>query len=441
MDNKKLAVCAMFENEARYLPEWLAYHRLAGVAEFVLYDNGSTDDPALAIRGSPFAEHVTLIHWRQRPGQLAAYKHFIDIFAPGFDWVAFLDVDQFLLPLGRDTVVAALQSLDHAAAVLVQRRVFGPGAWQEAPPGLVIENYDRCAGDDDPANQHVATIARCSALLGVTDNPHEFRVNGSVFNTAGHLVPNNAIQVQPCYENLVVNHYHTRSRQDFLAKLSRAEATTRQDAPGLFDHLASVCQVRDATIQSFAAAVRASLGLDAMPAPPTETLSTGPLVPEIAAAETMPEAAAASGAEARETAASAAAASAAAALPEGHAPTAASGPIAASLATQTPQAADVPGMAPDSRVTPPDAVAPAPVQAPAWVTRGQDAQERTGGLALVFRDRSRGGEHWLAALRGAAVAAIDPAFLHDDYDRIRDFPTAAEARAACDAALARQARH
>ena len=37
MDNKKLAVCAVFDNEARYLPEWLAYHRLVGVAEFVLY--------------------------------------------------------------------------------------------------------------------------------------------------------------------------------------------------------------------------------------------------------------------------------------------------------------------------------------------------------------------------------------------------------------------
>jgi hypothetical protein len=82
------------------------------------------------------------------------------------------------------------------------------------------------------------------------------------------------------------------------------------------------------------------------------------------------------------------------------------------------------------------------VQAPpGWTPRGQDAQERTGGLGLVFRDRSRAGEHWFAALRGTAVAAIDPAFLHDEYDRIRDFPTAAEARAACDAALAQQARH
>jgi len=82
-----------------------------------------------------------------------------------------------------------------------------------------------------------------------------------------------------------------------------------------------------------------------------------------------------------------------------------------------------------------------PVEAaPGWLARGPDAQERVGGLGLVFRDRSRAGEHWLAALRGTAVAAIDPAFLLDEFDRIRDFPTDAEAREACDAALAQGSR-
>jgi len=44
-------------------------------------------------------------------------------------------------------------------------------------------------------------------------------------------------------------------------------------------------------------------------------------------------------------------------------------------------------------------------------------------------------------LRGAAAAGIDPAFLMDEYDRIREFPDAAEARAACDATLARESRN
>ena len=407
MDKKKLVICAIFKNEARYLPEWLAYHHVVGVEHFVLYDNGSTDDPAQAIRNSPLAEQVTLIHWPQRPGQLAAYRHFIDIFAPSFEWAAFLDLDEFLLPLHSRSVLDTLDWLRHASAILVHWRVFGPGPWEASPPGLVIENYDQCAADDFPTNRHIKTIARCSELLDVTANPHEFNVAGRVFNTAGHPAPNVAIQEQPCYQNLVINHYFTRSRQDWLEKIQRGSAmfdyTTPKYEAGLIDHLATVCQVRDDTIKAFAPAVRQLLasvssepvGIQpvAIESPVAGSPAPDPAMPDLVAAVS-----------------------------------------AASIMEQWATGA------PENRPPPPSgtAVSVPVAAAPVWLPRGQDAQERAGGLALVFRDRSRQGEHWLAALRGAAVAGVDPAFLLDEFDRIRDFPSEVEARIACDAALAEQ---
>jgi hypothetical protein len=470
MDKKKLVACAVLANEAPYLPEWLAYHRLVGVDHFVLYDNGSSDDPARTIHGLPLAEHVTLVPWPQRPGHAAAYRHFIDIFSPGFEWAAFLDVDEFLLPLNSGTVAGTLEWLSSAAAVLVHRRVFGPPAWQARPWGLVIETCDRRAPDDYPANRHVRTIARCSGLLDVADDPHEFRVSGQVFNTAGHLAPNRSVQAQPCYLNLVINHYAARSRQDWQAKLERDDAAAgavRHDQAAPFDELAAACQVRDTTIQAFAAPVRQLLGLDP-PAPPafdgdpllaTAPASLAPASPMGPASPVAPVSPVAPMGQpspvvvvpavpapfvpaqvvpARATPAQAAPAQA---VP---APVAAPVPQSVEAAVQaalTPYAAALHG----TRAEPspqPDKAASMPVDvAPSWVRRGQDAQERTGGLGLVFRDRSRAGEHWLAALRGAAVGAIDPAFLVDEYDRIRDFPTDAAARAACDAALAQGPVH
>jgi hypothetical protein len=32
----KIAICAIFKDEARYLLEWLAFHRLIGVDSFVV---------------------------------------------------------------------------------------------------------------------------------------------------------------------------------------------------------------------------------------------------------------------------------------------------------------------------------------------------------------------------------------------------------------------
>src|SRR3954453_4443413 len=39
-----LAVCAIFRDQARYLAEWVSFHRIQGVERFYLYDNRSTDD-------------------------------------------------------------------------------------------------------------------------------------------------------------------------------------------------------------------------------------------------------------------------------------------------------------------------------------------------------------------------------------------------------------
>ena len=77
-----------------------------------------------------------------------------------------------------------------------------------------------------------------------------------------------------------------------------------------------------------------------------------------------------------------------------------------------------------------------PPGTPAWKTSGPDAQEHLGGLALVFRDRSRPAAPWLAAMRGRAAGLTDPEFLLDETGRLRDFDSDRQARSACEALLA-----
>ncbi len=377
MDRPKLVVCAVFENEAAWLPEFIAYHRLVGVDHVVLYDTGSTDDPARAIRHSPVAAHATLVAWPQRPARTAAYRHFIDNFAFGYEWAAFIDTDDFLLPLNGGSVVDTLDRLGSAAAVLVQRRVFGPPGWRETPWGLVIERHDRRAADDFPGNRHVRSIVRCSTLQSGRDAAQAYSVVGPVFNTAGQPAVNSPVQPQACYQNLVINHYAARSREDWLAKARRdaaaANAPPPHDDPASFERFAALCPVRDLAIQAFAGAVRDLLGLGSAAGPPAYG-GAGP----VAGAPAMP-----------------------------------------------------PGVQTSSGVT---VTVPIDVT-PVWIARGADAQERADGLGMVFFDRSRRGGHWLAALRATPASMIDPCFLVDEFDRIRDFPTDVQARAPPPASL------
>ena len=433
MDRRSLAICAVFRNEAPYLLEWIAYHRAIGFDRFVLYDNGSTDGGADLIRNSPLAERVTVIHWPQRPGLLSAYRHFTDIFAPAYDWAAFIEPDEFILPLdGR--LSDTLQRCAQASAVLVNWRVFGPAGHEEPPTGLVIENYDLRSEDLLPVNRHVKSIVRCADLLDVTQSPHEFRLKGPVCNPLGQEVPNAALQPTPCHQGLVINHYYTRSRREWLGKVHGGEAAFDAAAPqyteDVFDHLASACRVRDDAIKAYVPQVRSLLAGAGSGAPP----ATEPIAP-VAGGQAPPwsvlpaEDAGTRPPDAKPMTAPAQAS------PGGELDRR-SGPVQSGPANPFAAGGSAPVAAPAASLAPAPSMAPVqPSPAANWRASGPDAQERPDGLALVFRDRSRPRAPWHAALRSRAAGLIDPDFLLDDSGRLREFSTDAEARAGCEAVL------
>lgn len=120
-----LSVCALFKNEAKYLREWIEYHRVVGVDHFYLYDNGSTDRSHYVL--TPYIREglVTLISWPDRvpadqegsaahwalSTQMPAYENTAKyIGLKDSSWLAFIDVDEYLVPVNSDTVSEVLHS-------------------------------------------------------------------------------------------------------------------------------------------------------------------------------------------------------------------------------------------------------------------------------------------------------------------------------------------
>jgi hypothetical protein len=115
----KLSVCALFKNEARYLREWIEYHRMIGVEHFYLYNNGSRDRSLDILAPYIRQEIVTVVDWPDRiyldeaedkgtwalSTQMPAYEHAAKYEALGkTEWLAFIDVDEFLLPVENGTL-------------------------------------------------------------------------------------------------------------------------------------------------------------------------------------------------------------------------------------------------------------------------------------------------------------------------------------------------
>ncbi|MFO1028948.1 MAG: hypothetical protein U1E70_27560 [Acetobacteraceae bacterium] len=203
---------------------------------------------------------------------MPAYRHFAYNLSHLFDWAAFIDIDEFLLPLDELSIRPVLQDCAGFSAVTPCWRVFSASGWETPPKGLMLDHYDRRAPDVIPVNAHMKSIVRCTDLLDVTANPHEFVLKGPVCNPIGEAVPNIAIQPESCHQRLVINHYVTRSRQDWMAKIHRGSAAVETGTvkyhAGLFDHYTEICSLRDGGIKRFVPAVRALLAGSPTPQAP-----------------------------------------------------------------------------------------------------------------------------------------------------------------------------
>jgi hypothetical protein len=95
-----LAICSVIRDEAKNLEEWLRWHELLGVERFFLYDDASSDSLRDVLRSRIETGVVTLVEWTHNNywRQLSGINDCVLSHANDADWIAALDVDEFLFP-------------------------------------------------------------------------------------------------------------------------------------------------------------------------------------------------------------------------------------------------------------------------------------------------------------------------------------------------------
>ncbi len=229
----QLGVVVIIRDEAPYLGEWLAYHHALGVQHFFIYDNGSTDELHEVIE--PWVNHglVTLVHWPLPGGQIDAYSHALRFYGPSVEWLAFFDVDEFVVPLVDDDIPAVLARFPDAADVRVPRVDFGFSGHREPPEQLTIEAFTEVAdvfGRDPSKPPRVKTIVQPRSVSAV--GIHTATVADDARDPDGDPVPSRTVG-KPCWEYVQLNHYYTRSFEEFEAKRFRGSATGRIARPAI----------------------------------------------------------------------------------------------------------------------------------------------------------------------------------------------------------------
>lgn len=213
-----LAVVAIMKNEEPYVKEWLDYHLLAGVDHFYIYDNGESEELKKILQPYIDAEFVTYISYPGKVRQLEAYNNAIQRFRFECRYMAVIDVDEFILPKSAPTITEIVDShLDattNSAGLEIWCMRFGSSGQEKADYTRgVLERFTRRAEFRKDSLKCIVNPRRVD-FFWTTHFPSYFR------------------GVEPVrvheYE-MVVNHYHVKSREEFSLKNKRGHGVFNKD--------------------------------------------------------------------------------------------------------------------------------------------------------------------------------------------------------------------
>lgn len=226
----KIAIGAIVKNEAPYILEWIAYHRVLGVNRFFIADNSSNDGTTELLDGLQSIGAVEYFNYpgiAGRPPQLNAYNEIISRFRGEADWIAFIDADEFIRSTaGLCSIGPIFESFEaKVGAVVLNWAIYGSSFQEKHSDGLVIERFKRRAKDNFSVNLHYKTVVRTAYVINSGGNPHFFNIDpdGLIVQADGSEVEEHAEKGPGLSEHLVwnplrINHYVVKSRAEFYTK-------------------------------------------------------------------------------------------------------------------------------------------------------------------------------------------------------------------------------
>ena len=269
-----LGICAIFQNEERFLKEWIEFHRLVGVRHFYLFNNLSTDHYLSVLQ--PFIDKgiVELIDWPFAADQMQdwntiqcrAYQEGIERAKGNCYWLALIDTDEFLVPVSKKRMNEILSDYNSYARVCLNWQMYGTSHVSKVMDNqLLIEKLLMKAPVDYGENIHVKSIVKPHRVSSC-DNPHYVHYQQGYFavNSSKEPCPG-PFNVPILLEAARVNHYWARD-EEFLhhIKIPRNVKMWGGQIENILERVNTMNQIYDPIMLRYAEELRKRMGLDAL---------------------------------------------------------------------------------------------------------------------------------------------------------------------------------
>lgn len=219
-----LAVGAIFRDEARFLKEWIEFHKLVGVQHFYMYNNLSQDHYLEVLNPYIQSGEVELFQWPYDHGdqwqwngiQCAAYDHLIARVRDEVKWLAIIDADEMIVPIEHGNILDFLRDFEEYSGVGINWQQHGTShVWHIPDNCLMIEKLLWKGRFDIPDHYVVKSIIQPKKVI-CTANPHFF-VYSEGFQVNADKIPFDGCTTEYiAIDQICINHYWSRDIDHFL---------------------------------------------------------------------------------------------------------------------------------------------------------------------------------------------------------------------------------
>lgn len=205
----KVALVCIAKNEDNYIQEWIDYNKKIGFDDIFIYQNDW--------RWSGFSENVFKIELDGKNKQLIAYNSFLNQYKDEYNWVAFFDIDEFLVLKKHKNIKEFLTDYSDFDSIGINWVLFGNNGHKNVNLEYsVIKRFTKRQSD---VNQHIKSIVRLNKNISMlTHNPTSVWVNTEKEKKIGPFNINGSIDIAQ------INHYFCKTNEEFNEKIKRGRA-------------------------------------------------------------------------------------------------------------------------------------------------------------------------------------------------------------------------
>ena len=212
----KIAICAIIKDEQRYLEEWINHHLKLGFDDIYLYEDfNSTSHQDICSR----YEHVFLnsinnflkTNINDYKRQIKTYRYFIKLFKEKYDWVTFIDIDEYINTEDGINLKSILTSFEQFDGLFIFWKMYNANNLIEPPCDFkIVNNYTTIFESNDPH------LCLCKSFVNLKKDI-ELKSHHAVERGVNTLKSNSRWDIS--YDKIWINHYYTKSWSEWLVQI------------------------------------------------------------------------------------------------------------------------------------------------------------------------------------------------------------------------------